>query len=328
MRSKIPGSHVSRRGFMRTGLGVGAALLLPDPTGHGLVSAAADDHEAVDASEPSLNFTPGAPFVEPEVRRSANGELNTTLRMRYAYKDLGGYRLYMRTYEGTSPGPTLRLKPGDVLRIKLINDLPPNRDPGPVDHAPAAPFQHHQPSFPRSACQSERHLRQCHARDGTGRELRHRDRHSLRPYPRHQLVSPARAWLGRRADRQRRGGRADHRRRFRRCPGDRRRAGALAGADRGGVRPVRHGGGFRNAVPGTRRALLRRERRPRADHHHAARRGAALAHPARGLAGRLVPGLGRAHAEFDRPRRHPTVAHGPERSTSSPISPPTIRMPC
>ena len=86
-------------------------------------------------SEASLDFTPGAPFVEPEVRRSANGELNTTLRMQYAYKDLGGYRLYMRTYEGTAPGPTLRLKPGDVLRIKLINDMPPNRDPGPVDHS-------------------------------------------------------------------------------------------------------------------------------------------------------------------------------------------------
>ena len=35
MRSKISAPHVSRRGFMRTGLGVGAALLLPDPTGHG-----------------------------------------------------------------------------------------------------------------------------------------------------------------------------------------------------------------------------------------------------------------------------------------------------
>ena len=30
------------------------------------------------------DFTPGAPFVEPEVRSSANGELNTTLRMQYA----------------------------------------------------------------------------------------------------------------------------------------------------------------------------------------------------------------------------------------------------
>ena len=80
------------------------------------------------------DFKPGAPFVEPEVRRSANGELNTTLRMQYAYKDIGGHRLYVRTYEGTVPGPTLRLKPGDVLRIKLINDMPPNRDPAPIDH--------------------------------------------------------------------------------------------------------------------------------------------------------------------------------------------------
>ena len=27
------------------------------------------------------------------------------------------------------------MKPGDVLRIKLINDLPPNRDPVPVIHS-------------------------------------------------------------------------------------------------------------------------------------------------------------------------------------------------
>jgi FtsP/CotA-like multicopper oxidase with cupredoxin domain len=74
------------------------------------------------------SFKPGAPLVEPEVRRSSNGVLETTLRMRYAWKHIGGYRLYMRTYEGTIPGPTLRVKPGDTLRIKLVNDLPPNRD--------------------------------------------------------------------------------------------------------------------------------------------------------------------------------------------------------
>ena len=98
-------------------------------------TAPAHDHEPAGDLGASTDFTPGAPFVEPEVRRSANGELNTTLRMRYAYRDLGGYRLYMRTYEGASPGPTLRLKPGDVLRIKLINDMPPNRDLAPVDHS-------------------------------------------------------------------------------------------------------------------------------------------------------------------------------------------------
>jgi hypothetical protein len=64
-----------------------------------------------------------------------DGELRTTLRLQYAYRDIGGYRLFVRTYEGTVPGPTLRVKPGDLLRITLINDLPPNRDPAPVIHS-------------------------------------------------------------------------------------------------------------------------------------------------------------------------------------------------
>ena len=130
------GSRLSRRGFLRTGLGIGTALLLPNLPGSISVAsvASAHDHESVDRDEEWKDFKPGAPFVEPEIRRSANGELNTTLRMQYAYKNIGGSRLYVRTYEGAVPGPTLRLKPGDVLRIKLINDMPPNRDPEPIDH--------------------------------------------------------------------------------------------------------------------------------------------------------------------------------------------------
>jgi FtsP/CotA-like multicopper oxidase with cupredoxin domain len=122
---------------MRTGLGVGTALLLPNRLGSIPVGSAASahDHEPVEDDEGSNDFKPGAPFVEPEVRRSANGELSTTLRMQYAYNNIGGYRLYVRTYDGTVPGPTLRLKPGDVLRIKLINDMPPNRDPTPINHS-------------------------------------------------------------------------------------------------------------------------------------------------------------------------------------------------
>jgi FtsP/CotA-like multicopper oxidase with cupredoxin domain len=119
---------------MRAGFGVGTALLLPNLPGSipfGRASPA-HDHEPADDDRGSKNFKPGAAFVEPEVRSSANGELNTTLRMQYAYKNIGGYRLYVRTYEGAVPGPTLRLKPGDVLHIKLINDMPPNRDPEPI----------------------------------------------------------------------------------------------------------------------------------------------------------------------------------------------------
>ena len=131
------GSRLSRRGFLRTGLGIGTALLLPDLPGSISVAgvASAHDHESVGRDEEWKDFKPGAPFVEPEIRRSANGELNTTLRMQYAYKNIGGSRLCVRTYEGAVPGPTLRLKPGDVLRIKLINDMPPNRDPKPIDHS-------------------------------------------------------------------------------------------------------------------------------------------------------------------------------------------------
>ncbi len=81
------------------------------------------------------SFQPGAPFSEPEVRRSVDGVLDTTLTVRYAYLNIGGYRLFLRTYEGKTPGPTLRLKPGDTLRMKIINDLPPNRDLTPEDKA-------------------------------------------------------------------------------------------------------------------------------------------------------------------------------------------------
>jgi len=121
---------------MQTGLGVGTSLLLTDLAGPAAGAAATTSHAHQPASDvPASDYKPGAPFVEPVVRRSANGELSTTLRMHYAYKNIGGHRLYLRTYEGTIPGPTLRVKPGDVLRIKLVNDLPPNRDPTPIDHS-------------------------------------------------------------------------------------------------------------------------------------------------------------------------------------------------
>ena len=57
------------------------------------------------------------PLIEPETRRSVNGVLQTTLRCAYTYRDIGGVRLYVRSYEGGSPGPTLRMKPGETLKM-------------------------------------------------------------------------------------------------------------------------------------------------------------------------------------------------------------------
>jgi FtsP/CotA-like multicopper oxidase with cupredoxin domain len=126
--------------------GVGAALLLPRHTGRVAEGSAVwPDAESrfltscpilQDAKIVSQVIDPPAsspPFVEPEVRASVNGLLETTFNVRYAYHDVGGYRLFLRTFEGNTPGHTLRLQPGDTLRIKLVNDLPPNRDEEPAN---------------------------------------------------------------------------------------------------------------------------------------------------------------------------------------------------
>ena len=126
----------SRRRFLLNSAGLGAAALAPALLGLALArSGRADDSGMSMAGRgvPRAPFQKNAPLVEPEVRRSANGELSTSLRVAYTYKDIGGYRLSLRSYEGNIPGPTLRLKPGDRLRIRLTNALPPNPDPVPAD---------------------------------------------------------------------------------------------------------------------------------------------------------------------------------------------------
>jgi len=132
-------SHFSRRGFLTTSLGFGAGVL----TGSALPAKA--EEPPAHAHNPDLgltsgmndwqSFQPGAPLIEPEVRRSVDGVLETTLSCEYAYLSVGGYRLFMRTYEGMSPGPTFHVKPGDTLKIKLVNNLPPNRDMTPANLA-------------------------------------------------------------------------------------------------------------------------------------------------------------------------------------------------
>jgi FtsP/CotA-like multicopper oxidase with cupredoxin domain len=128
---------LSRRGFLLNGAALTTAVLTPGILG--LTSGAAGE-TPMDMSSgargvPRAPYDKDAPLVEPEVRRAANGELRTTLRAAYTYKDMGGYRLSLRSYEANIPGPTLRLRPGDVPRIRLVNDLPPNPDPVPLDMA-------------------------------------------------------------------------------------------------------------------------------------------------------------------------------------------------
>src|SRR3954453_21544502 len=133
-------TRLSRRQLLDCGLKAGALSLF---AGAAQAQHAAHDHAGMSHTadmSPTMGMvteTPvpamDQPLLEPEVRRSVNGVLSTTLRVGYAYRQVGGVKLYVRSYEGGSPGPTLRMKPGETLRIKLVNDLPPNRDWLPAD---------------------------------------------------------------------------------------------------------------------------------------------------------------------------------------------------
>src|SRR5215212_10331326 len=132
---------ISRRGLLAAGTGAGGALILAGASRRSLVGAEATPPAGHD-SHPDANSAAGllqpaqwesAELVEPEVRSSIDRELAMDLRVAYAYADIGGYRLSLRTYEGSIPGPTLRVQPGDLLRVNLINDLPRNREEMPVN---------------------------------------------------------------------------------------------------------------------------------------------------------------------------------------------------
>jgi FtsP/CotA-like multicopper oxidase with cupredoxin domain len=75
------------------------------------------------------------PFRNPPEIRSENGRLSTTLAVQYtdpATTTLAGCPLTMRSYNGALVGPTLRVKPGDVLAPLLDNRLP-RETPAQVD---------------------------------------------------------------------------------------------------------------------------------------------------------------------------------------------------
>ena len=88
------------------------------------------------SAESSGTASPAAPVggdtivAQPEVRASTAGVLSTTLTCQSGTTDVGTSRLATMSYEGTIPGPTLRLAPGDSLRFDLINNLTQVTGPG------------------------------------------------------------------------------------------------------------------------------------------------------------------------------------------------------
>jgi len=81
---------------------------------------------------PGVTPQPPFTFPQPEVRESSGGMLQTTLHARIADNMLvdnfsGENRVvHTPTFEGSIPGPTLSVKPGDTLSIDMVNELPAN----------------------------------------------------------------------------------------------------------------------------------------------------------------------------------------------------------
>jgi len=67
------------------------------------------------------------PLQNPPEIRSHNGVLTTDLVVQYSNPEtlnVAGCPLHLRTYGGQLVGPTLRVKPGDVMDVNLVNRLP------------------------------------------------------------------------------------------------------------------------------------------------------------------------------------------------------------
>ena len=66
----------------------------------------------------------GDPLIQPPSVTSSNGELDVYLKLEYAFYQSPVHSVMnARLLNGTHPGPTFYLSPGDTLKIEFHNDL-------------------------------------------------------------------------------------------------------------------------------------------------------------------------------------------------------------
>jgi len=74
-------------------------------------------------SPSTLDALTGATLQEPDVLRSRAGSLDVRLEAAAGSHQVAGRKATTLGYNGGLPGPTLRIRPGDTLRIQLVNRL-------------------------------------------------------------------------------------------------------------------------------------------------------------------------------------------------------------
>ena len=78
---------------------------------------------AVPSVQTSFPTQQGKPFKNPRTLVAENGVLRARFVARQSMVRVGGRPVLGRAYNGSFPGPTLRLSPGDTLRLTLVNEL-------------------------------------------------------------------------------------------------------------------------------------------------------------------------------------------------------------
>ena len=92
--------------------------------GLGLVSTAVGGTGLWRELNPSvLDPAAGGSFTEPQMLRSQGGRLEVRLEAALGTHQVAGREARTMGYNGGVPGPTLRLRPGDTLRLDLVNRL-------------------------------------------------------------------------------------------------------------------------------------------------------------------------------------------------------------
>ncbi len=114
-----PGASGLSRRQVLAGLGAGGALFAVG----GLAACTRMPGATTDGGSTTNGAGASSEFAQPVELASQNGRLDVTLVAAAATVPYADGTRWALTYNGTTPGPTLRVRPGDVLTVTLENRL-------------------------------------------------------------------------------------------------------------------------------------------------------------------------------------------------------------
>ncbi len=82
-----------------------------------------DEGRSARANGATFDVAEHQAFAEPRELRSRDGELAATLTVGAGPLEIGGEEVIGKSYDGSFPGPTMVVAPGDWIRLEFVNNL-------------------------------------------------------------------------------------------------------------------------------------------------------------------------------------------------------------